>query len=86
MAPDAPRLIQLIRRHWGIENNPYSVLDVAFAKHKTCKRTGNAAQDFSLLYRIAPHSVETEALPSGSKGKHLEAVWDPAYLLKLLGV
>ena len=54
MAPDAPRLIQLIRRHWGIDNNPYSVLDVAFAKHKTCKRAGNAAQDFSLLYRIAP--------------------------------
>ena len=87
LASDAARLLSLIRQHWGIENKLHWVLDVAFAEDLSRKRAGNAAQNFSLLNRIALNLLKRETtLKRGIKGKRLKAAWDPAYLLKLLGV
>ena len=87
LASDAARLNSLIRQHWGIENKLHWVLDVAFAEDLSRKRAGNAAQNFSLLNRIALNLLKRETtLKRGIKGKRLKAAWDPAYLLKLLGV
>ena len=52
LAPNAARLNQLVRQHWGIENKLHWVLDVAFGEDLSRKRAGNAAQNFSLLNRI----------------------------------
>lgn len=87
LAPDAQRLNQLVRQHWGIENKLHWVLDVAFGEDQSRKRAGNAAQNFSLLNRIALNLLKQETtLKRGIKGKRLKAAWDPAYLLKLLGI
>jgi len=87
LAPDATRLNPLIRQHWGIENKLHWVLDVAFGEDLSRKRTGNAAQNFSLLNRIALNLLRQEkTLKRGIKGKRLKAAWDHPYLLKLLGV
>jgi len=87
LLPDAARLNALIRQHWGIENKLHWVLDVAFGEDLSRKRAGNAAQNFSLLNRIALNLLKQEtSLKRGIKGKRLKAAWDPAYLLKLLGV
>jgi predicted transposase YbfD/YdcC len=87
LAPDAPRLNQLVRQHWGIENKLHWVLDVAFGEDQSRKRAGNAAQNFSLLNRIVLNLLKQETtLKRGIKGKRLKAAWDPAYLLKLLGI
>jgi predicted transposase YbfD/YdcC len=76
-----------IRQHWGIENKLHWVLDVAFGEDLSRKRAGNAAQNFSLLNRIALNLLKQETtLKRGIKGKRLKAAWDPPYLLKLLGV
>lgn len=87
LAPDVPRLNQLVRQHWGIEKKLHGVLDVAFGEDQSRKRAGNAAQNFSLLNRIVLNLLKQETtLKRGIKGKRLKAAWDPAYLLKLLGI
>jgi predicted transposase YbfD/YdcC len=87
LSPDATPLNQLVRQHWGIENKLHWVLDVAFGEDLSRKRAGNAAQNFSLLNRIALNLLKQEkTLKRGIKGKRLKAAWDPAYMLKLMGV
>lgn len=50
---DAMRLNSAIRQHWGIENKLYWILDVGFGEDLSRKRAGRAAQNYSILTRIA---------------------------------
>ena len=87
LAPDAARLNRIIRQHWGIENKLHWVLDVAFDEDRCRKRAGHAAQNFSLLNRIALNLLKQERdSKRGIKGKRLNAAWNPDYLLKVLGI
>jgi predicted transposase YbfD/YdcC len=87
LAPDATRLNAAIRQHWGIENKLHWVLDVGFGEDLSRKRAGNAAQNFSVLNRIALNMLKQDkSLKVGVHGKRLQAAWDHPYLLKLLGV
>jgi len=74
-----------IRLHWGIENKLHWTLDVAFSEDASRKRTGNAAQNFSILNKIALNKLKNEKTEKqGVKGKRLRAAWDNEYLLKIL--
>jgi len=87
LKPDATRLNAAIRQHWSIENKLHWALDVSFGEDQSRKRAGNAAQNFSLLNRIALNLLKQEtSLKRGVKGKRLKAAWDHAYLLKLLSI
>lgn len=87
LQPDAARLNQLIRQHWGIENKLHWVLDVAFGEDHSRKRAGHAAQNFSLLNRIALNLLQQDkTVKVGIHGKRLQAAWDHNYLLRLLKV
>ena len=87
LPPDATRLNQLIRQHWGIENKLHWVLDVAFGEDHSRKRAGHAAQNFSLLNRIALNLLKQDkTVKAGIHGKRLQSAWDHNYLLRLLGV
>jgi predicted transposase YbfD/YdcC len=86
LRPDATRLNAVVRQHWGIENKLHWVLDVGFSEDLDRKRAGHAAQNFSLLNRIALNLLKQEKSSKRSfKGKRLKAAWDPDYLFKLLG-
>ena len=86
LKPDATRLNAAIRQHWGIENKLHWALDVSCGEDRSRKRAGNAAQNFSLLNRIALNLLKQEtSLKRGIKEKRLKAAWDHACLLKLLG-
>jgi hypothetical protein len=51
----------------------------------SCKRTGFAAQNYSLLNRIALNLLKNEKTTKmGVKGKRLKAGWDNNYLIKLI--
>jgi predicted transposase YbfD/YdcC len=87
LSPDAARLNRVIRQHWGIENKLHWVLDVGFGEDLDRKRAGHAAQNFSLLNRIALNLLKQETtFKRGIKGKRLKAAWNHPYLLKLLGI
>jgi predicted transposase YbfD/YdcC len=85
--PDATRLNRAIRQHWSIENKLHWTLDVSFGEDLDRKRTGNAAQNFSILNRIALNLLrQDKSTQLGIKGKRLKAGWDNDYLLQLLGI
>ena len=87
LKPDAARLNRAIRQHWGIENKLHWLLDVGFNEDLCRKRAGHAAQNFSLLNRIALNLLKQDkSSKRGIKGKRLNAAWNYPYLLKLLGV
>lgn len=87
LPPDAARLNQLVRQHWGPHNKLHWVLDVAFAEDLSRKRSGHAAQNFSVLNRIALNLLKQDkTCKAGIHGKRLQAAWDHPYLLRLLGV
>jgi hypothetical protein len=63
------------------------VLDVGFGEDLDRKRAGHAAQNFSLLHRIARNLLKQDKFSKrGIKGKQLKAAWNVPYLLKLLGI
>ncbi|HZL49556.1 MAG TPA: ISAs1 family transposase [Terracidiphilus sp.] len=87
LEPDAMRLNCSIRQHWGIENKLHWVLDVGFGEDLDRKRAGHAAQNYSVLNRIALNLLKQDNTSKrGIKGKRLKAGWDNNYLLKLLAI
>jgi predicted transposase YbfD/YdcC len=86
LKPDAERLNRAIRQHWGIENRLHWALDVSFGEDLDRKRAGNAAQNFSLLNRIALNLLKQDkTCKLGIKGKRLKAGWDNEYMMQILG-
>lgn len=82
---DAAKIAGAIRSHWGIENSLHWLLDVAFHEDSSRKRTGNAAENFSIICRIALNLIKNETSKKRSvKGKRLIAGWDNYYLLNIL--
>jgi len=62
-------------------------LDVSFSEDQSRKREGYAAQNFSLINRIALNLTKHEQSKKRSiKGKRLTAGWDNEYLLKILKI
>lgn len=85
LPPEAQRLNRAVRQHWGIENCLHWVLDVAFHEDQSRKRAGHAAQNFSLLNRIALNLLKNDkSRKLGVRGKRLAAGWDNDFLLGLL--
>lgn len=84
---DAEKIGNSIRAHWGIENSLHWLLDVAFHEDDSRKRAGYAAQNFSVINRIALNLLKNEnSSKRGVKGKRLKAGWDHLYLLKILNI
>jgi predicted transposase YbfD/YdcC len=76
-----------VRSHWGVENKLHWVMDVCFHEDQSRARTGYAAENLATLRRLALNMLKKENTKKrGIKGKQLNASWDHAYLLKLLGV
>ena len=76
-----------IRSHWGVENKLHWTLDVAFSEDASRKRNKNAAQNYSILLKIALNLLKNEKTEKqGIVGKRLKAGWNQAYLLKVLNI
>jgi predicted transposase YbfD/YdcC len=74
-----------VRAHWGVENNLHWQLDVTFKDDANRMRSGNAAENFSLLNKIALNLLKQEQ--SGRRSintKRHKAGWDEQYLAKVL--
>ena len=76
---------QAIRSHWGIENSLHWVLDMSFREDESRIRKGNAAENFSIIRRLALNLIKQEKSTKKSvKSKRLLAGWDDNYFLKIL--
>ncbi len=65
---DAARLNRSVRQHWGIENKLHWALHVSLGEDLDRKRTGHAAQNCSVLNRIALNLLKQEK-PANSASK-----------------
>lgn len=76
-----------IRLHWGIENKLHWVLDVGFSEDASRKRKDNAAQNFSILLKIALNMLKQDkSTKQGIAGKRLKAAWNNNYLEQILNL
>lgn len=76
-----------IRAHWGIENKVHWILDVAFGEDASRKRKANAAQNFSILNKIALNLLKKDTSTKiGVKSRRLKAAWSNQYLMKILNL
>ena len=85
----AKKFNEAIREHWGIENNLHWVLDVAFNEDNSMKRAGNAAENFSVISKIALNAVRQSEQKKGAtrlsvKSKRKKAGWSNDYLTAIL--
>lgn len=87
LPPDAECLGKVIRAHWGVENKLHWHLDVSF-KEDLCKvRTGHAAENFSLVRKMALSLLKADTSEKlGVPNKRKLCGWSTRYLLKILGV
>ncbi len=84
-ATDPKRLGQVVRAHWGIENNLHWVLDYAFEEDSQRARLGNSAANMAVIRHIALNLIKTEKTAKiGIKNRRLKAGWDDDYLLKMI--
>lgn len=83
---DVETFARAVRGHWGVENKLHWVMDVCFREDQSRARTGYAAENLATLRRLALNLLKREKTRKrGIRGKQLNASWDHAYLLKLLG-
>ena len=80
----APKFNQYIRMHWGVENSVHWTLDMTFREDQQRKRNGKAAQNFSLVNKIALNILKKDDSKGSLKSKRLRAGWDNRFLLKLV--
>ena len=82
---DAACFNNYIRSHWGIENHLHWTLDVVFSEDESRKRAGYAAENFSLITRIALNLLKNDRSTKVSmKNKRHKAGWDNEYVIHLL--
>lgn len=74
---------EAIRSHWNIENRLHWQLDVSF-REDNGRKVGNAAQNFSLINKIALYIIKQDNTKGSVISKRKNAGWDDQYLYKLL--
>ena len=73
-APDAQKLLDLVRRHWGIENRCHWVLDVTFDEDQCRARMGHAAQNLALLRKLTLNLLRADqSVKDTMRGKRIRA-------------
>jgi predicted transposase YbfD/YdcC len=82
--PTVEHFAQAVRGHWGIENQVHWVLDVTFHEDASRIRTGDGAQNFSVLRHIALNLLRQEASGGSIATKRFRAALDDSYLLRVL--
>jgi len=73
LSTDAAHFLRLVRSHW--------ILDVTFREDASAKRAGNAAQNFSVINKIALSIIRHD---NTVKARRMKAGWDNDYLKDLL--
>ena len=85
LPPDAARLGQAIRAHWGVETRLHWVLDVQFREDASTVRVGDGAHTFTVLRQLALNLIRQERTGRGSiASKRFRAALDDTYLARVL--
>jgi len=87
LSASALKIANVIRKHWGIENQAHWILDVGFREDEQNADAGNIAENTSLMRRLALNLLKQEKTAKcGIEIKRQMAAWDNEYLLKVIDV
>ena len=79
------RLAATVRQHWGIENQPYWVLDVQFREDACRTRNDHSAENLVLIRRMALNVFHHNGPARESiRRRTLRAALNDEYRLRLL--
>lgn len=81
---NAATLLQLVRDHWGIENQCHWVLDVVFKEDASRTRFRQADDNLALLRKIALNLLRQQPTKGSLKGKRYQAALNEDFLLSVL--
>jgi predicted transposase YbfD/YdcC len=85
LVSNAERILQIVRKHWSIENELHWVLDVAFNEDRSRVRKDQSPENLAVLRHIALNLLKQEkSAKGGIHAKQLQAAWNDDYLLKIL--
>lgn len=80
-------VLNYTRSHWAVENKLHWILDVQFGEDQSRKRNENAAENYSILMKIALNLLKNETTTKqGIQGKRLKAAWNETYLWNVLKI
>ena len=83
---DAKRFGHAVRNHWAVENNVHWVMDVTFNEDRALQCLGNAAENMSLIRRLALNVLKRNPLKKPIKRKRYVAMMNTKYLAELLSI
>lgn len=78
------RLLEIVRRHWDIENGLHWALDVLLDEDGRRNRKGNGPHNLALLGRFALNVARADKTKGALAHKLKRAGWDDAFLFSLL--
>jgi len=85
LVSDAGRVLQIVRRHWAIENELHWVLDVALNEDRCRVRKNQSPENLAVLRHIALNLLKQEKTAKGGvRAKQFQSALREDYLLKVL--
>lgn len=78
------RVLDIVRAHWGVENNLHWVLDVVFREDEARNRKDHGPQNLSLIRKLALNLLRLHPQKLSIRAKKKRAGWEDAFLLDLL--
>ena len=73
---DPAKILDYTRDHWGVENMLHWVLDVQFGEDYSRKSYLNAAENYSIIMKVALDMLKNDT----------KAAWNDNYLTEILGL
>jgi predicted transposase YbfD/YdcC len=84
LCPNAASHLDIIRKHWGIENNLHWSLDCTFNEDKACVRRENAALNLGTARKIALNVLGSQKSEKISLKSMQRKCWNPEFAVKVL--
>lgn len=84
LLPVASLILDASRQHWSVENSLHWTLDVTFREDDSRIRNDNAAQNMTLLRRLALTVIKQDPSKGSLRQKRYRAALDDSFLLQLL--
>jgi predicted transposase YbfD/YdcC len=83
-AGTAAEMAQIVRGHWGIENQLHWVLDVVFGEDDSRVRAGHAGANWAMVRKVAVSLLRRASGKESLVTKRWKAGWDEDFLLVIL--
>lgn len=85
-ALSAERFNEVVRLHWGVENQLHWRLDVVMNEDQDRTRMGNGPHNLAVLRHMALNVMQKDTSKGSLRGKFMRAGWDERYLAGLLAL